>query len=374
MGHKKNKKCAIISFNPVELYPPLMNLLRDNRWNSGKTYLFTTRENKGRKEFVAPGIKITRTKDHWSVSAMINLWDKLTFSFTTFFHLLFFHPDVIFYIESTSALPVWLYAKLNRKCRIFIHYYEYTSPKQFADSRWFSFCHKFEKYLYKRCEWLSQCNSKRLEFFLTDTGCEPSKGRVFPNYPPKSWTGRGRDLKKPFSKPLKLILVGSLSRKNMYIENLVNFLSKHPDKFFLDIYSYNCSSDCQNFLKHIDAANIRFFPQGVEYDDLPELLSQYDVGLLIYRARGLNVQFCEPNKYYEYLCCGLDVWFPPSMKLLRTMVQENTSPRTIMIDMENLDGELEKLYSLYKRPECVAINKYAENAADKLFEQLKIKG
>jgi len=56
------------------------------------------------------------------------------------------------------------------------------------------------------------------------------------------------------------------------------------------------------------------------------------------------------------------------------MVQENTSPRTIMIDMENLDGELEKLYSLYKRPECVAINKYAENAADKLFEQLKIKG
>ena len=227
MKHKNNSKCAIISFNSVELYPPLMNLLRDTRWKSEKTRLFTTREKKmGRKKFVAQGIKITRTPNHWSAVALVNLWDKFTFFFTTFFHLIFFRPGVIFYIESASALPVWLYAKLNRKCRIFIHYYEYTSPTQFADSRWLSFCHNFEKYLYKRCEWLSQCNSKRLEFFLADTGCEPSKGRVFPNYPPESWTGRGRDLEKPFSTQLKLILLGSLSRENTYIENVVNFLIK----------------------------------------------------------------------------------------------------------------------------------------------------
>jgi len=250
----KNKKirCALISFNPVELYPSLMNLLRDERWHQNNVRFFTTRENKlNRREFSVPGIRFVRVAAHWSASSLLNLLDKINFFFVTFFHLLFFHPDIIFYIESNSALPVWLYAKINRKCRIFIHYYEYTSPEQFAASKWYGFCHKFEKYLYKRCEWLSQCNSKRLEFFLTDTGCEPSKGRVFPNYPPKSWTGRGRDLKKPFSKSLKLILVGSLSRENMYIENLVNFLSKHPDKFFLDIYSYNCSSDCQNFLKHM---------------------------------------------------------------------------------------------------------------------------
>jgi hypothetical protein len=61
---------------------------------------------------------------------------------------------------------------------------------------------------------------------------------------------------------------------------------------------------------------------------LPQVLSQYDVGLILYRCRTLNFVYNATNKLFEYLVCGLDVWYPPCMLGLKTYARSTIAPRS----------------------------------------------
>lgn len=49
---------------------------------------------------------------------------------------------------------------------------------------------------------------------------------------------------------------------------------------------------------------------GINYSDLPGVIRAYDVGVILYNGHIANYVFNAPNKLFEYLACGLDVWSP----------------------------------------------------------------
>ena len=48
--------------------------------------------------------------------------------------------------------------------------------------------------------------------------------------------------------------------------------------------------------------------KAISYYELPELLATYDIGLVLYKGIFKNHIYCVPNKIYEYLVCGLEVF------------------------------------------------------------------
>src|ERR1700677_3348901 len=153
-------KIAIFHFGPLELYPPIQNLIRllESKNDGKKIYVFTTRTNIDiLKEFNSDSEKIKII--HLGISGQ-KLGKVKRYSSYIFFYLgslaycIVKKPTTILYYETISSYPAYLYKRfLNSKARLFIHYHEYTSLTEYANgmllSRYFSLC---EKYLYQRAE------------------------------------------------------------------------------------------------------------------------------------------------------------------------------------------------------------------------------
>ena len=59
------------------------------------------------------------------------------------------------------------------------------------------------------------------------------------------------------------------------------------------------------------------------------------------KATTPNVIWCETNKFYEYLICGLDVWYPKEMLLLHAMNKNKFAPKIIEVDFKDINIEIE---------------------------------
>lgn len=47
----------------------------------------------------------------------------------------------------------------------------------------------------------------------------------------------------------------------------------------------------------------------------------------------MNFKYNETNKFYEYLICGLDVWYPKEMTLLHEMDKHVFAPQVVEMDI-----------------------------------------
>ena len=56
------------------------------------------------------------------------------------------------------------------------------------------------------------------------------------------------------------------------------------------------------------------FRGAISQSDFPLIISQYQIGLVLYKGHIPNYIYNAPNKLFEYLACGLDVWYPICMK------------------------------------------------------------
>lgn len=50
---------------------------------------------------------------------------------------------------------------------------------------------------------------------------------------------------------------------------------------------------------------------------------RYDVGLVLYNGIILNHIYSVPNNVFEYLACGLQVWYSDKLISTRKFIQEN---------------------------------------------------
>ena len=335
------RKLVIIHFSPIELYPPVLNWLNflaaENEPDlevrvftmspAGSSPLFTSGSGK---------IKIFRPAPAGGgkVSAY---WNYLRFYSATLFTLIRWRPDTVLYYETLSAFPALFFKKyIDGRSSLFIHYHEYSSKEEYESgmmlSRW---AHRWERKLYPRAAWISHTNADRIKLFEKDLeGVSLPTVHALPNYPPVSWQSAGRG-NHPIDLPVKLVYVGALSLDTMYTRELAEWVLRQEGKVTWDIYSDNITAGAKDYIASLTGDRIRF-RGSVNYYSLPGKLSGYDIGVILYKGHISNYVYNAPNKLFEYLACGLDVWFPDVMKGCRPYITSGVYPRVSAFDFTDL--------------------------------------
>ena len=332
-------KIAVVHYLSVEFYPPVMNFLNiSSKVKNLKIKAWTTHNNKKRKVYKNAAIEnISRTvAPNKNDNDYFRVFKYALFNFKCLLGLIFFNPDKILYFESYSVWPVYWYLKLfNKKAELLIHYHEYFSLEWYVTGmRSVKKYHQWEQdFLYKKTIWISQTNEDSVRLFLAvNPNIDKGKMQILPNYPPLSW---GKEFQKSKATiPLKTVYIGTLTIKNSYIKEYCNWVLSQQGDVLFDIYGYNYNADTLNYLKTLDSPYINFIEGGVEYNHIPLTLKNYNVGLILYTANDDNYKYNASNKLFEYLACGLQVWY--SKKMLG--IKPYRSGMVIPVDFEKMDS------------------------------------
>jgi hypothetical protein len=342
-------KLAVIHFSPIEKYPPVMNLLNYlseyhkyikavtiSTIPADKQLLF--------KAYDKEQISIKRKGISGKIAGFFRYITYMYFNIATLFELIVFKPRSVIYFETLSSWPALMYKKwVNPACKLYVHYHEYTTSEEYRSgmklNRWF---HKFEKAYYQNYNWISHTNEDRMSKFINDGNVFPKKiAHILPNYPPSSW---GANCQKRtvgnVDGPIKLIYVGALSLETMYLMEFADWVQNQNGKIIWDIYSNNYSETALSYINSLNSNGRVNMKKPVDYYDLPLVLNNYQIGIILYKGHIENYIYNAPNKLFEYLSCGLDVWFPSQLVGSLPFVRENTSPRVVSLNFELLNTQV----------------------------------
>lgn len=324
----------IIHYYPLENYPPVQNLINTISDRINVT-VFTTGNVKSSFKYGSSQAVIHRP------CAMKPNFTALRYVYFVIYSIICLFvkkPRYVLYYESISVLPAYIYNRyINRKSKVYIHYHEYYSVEDYArpGTRLWAINHKLERnWLYQNATWVSQTNQHRLNMFLENNPMiERTTAHIFPNYPPKSWHVK---TKHHSGDTIKCVYVGSLSLEDTFVREFCEWVSKQNGEITFDIYSYNFHSETMDVINSLCCPYINFHKDGVPYEHIPDVLAKYDVGMLLYKAKNFNFKWNETNKFYEYLICGLDVWYPKEMLLIHEMDKTKFAPQILEVDFKDI--------------------------------------
>jgi len=269
------------------------------------------------------------------------------FNISCFIGLIKYKPEAILYYESYSVYPVFLYMKFFGKAtKLYIHYHEYEDRESYKNGmKLVKYYHELEKkFLYKRASWISQTNKERLHMFASDHPKLPSEVlKIMPNYPPKIWSSQVNGKSKASKDIIRTVYVGSLSLKDTFIREYCDWVLKQNGKVCFHVYAYNLDDDTIEYLSSLNTDYIVFYTKGVEYNKMPALLADYDIGLILYKAHTKNYKHNAPNKLFEYLACKLLVLYPDVMSGMALYQSDNV----IRLNFEQIPSfnEIKKYFS-----------------------------
>lgn len=331
---------AIIHFQPLELYPPVQNLLQflESYPAEYKLEVYSNSGDNQLRLFSSglSNIRIVRIgKTYNGMKALNRYYNYLLFNIGCLFRLIRLKPDKVFYYETISSFPAFLYKRFfNSKTELLMHYHEYTSPKEYKNGmKLVKLFHGFEKWLYPKASWVSHTNEYRMQHFISDL--KPvaiAHPHMLPNYPSKSWYAKP---KADIGFPIKIVYVGAFSLDTMFAKEFADWVNEQNGKIIWDIYSLNMTQEATIYFRALASSYINIKP-CVNYHELPSLLKGYDVGVILYNGHIPNYVYNAPNKLFEYLACGLDVWLPRQLTGSLKYVTEETFPKVLALDFSNL--------------------------------------
>ncbi len=339
------KKVFIIHFQPLELFPPAMNMI-DFLGSNTDLQLIVVTNKKAKSNSLSlytnasDNVRIYRPSMQ-SASPLLRYLNYFLFYTISFLLLLRYNTAIVWYIETLSSLPAVMYKKMKgTKVNLMVHYHEYTEPGLYKGgmflSRWM---YKLEFKMYQKYSWISHTNPVRLQMFKDDNNLNdyvPDIFHVMPNYPPSSWL-KNRNNRVPQNGIKKMVFVGSLGYDNMYLQEVIDWLSAYKNTFLLDVYSYNIDAKARKVLEDAGQDNIKYCG-GCDYQNLPEVLKDYDIGLVIYKPFSQNTIHAVSNKVFEYFACGLDVWFSQDMTYTFKYTRENGYPKILPVNFQQMDS------------------------------------
>lgn len=300
-------KIALIHFQPLENYPPVMNCILDLEKEKGEAVsIFTTHS---QNNWFGSSYPIYRL-GNYTKSIWARYWTYLYFNFACFYFLCFYRPEKVLYYETYSAWPVYWYMKLFPKVLIFIHFHEYVSEKEKkVSSAYFKYLLKKEANILKNANWISHTNEDRMRLFQQDYPyLNKDKCHILPNYPPADWAIRAQQIRdnRKVSAIKRMVYVGAIGLETTYIREIAEWINSQKGAYTLDIYCNTVEEGVFEFFHNLNSSFISIH-KAIFYYELPELLATYDIGLVLYNGHIPNYVFNVPNKVYEYLACGLQV-------------------------------------------------------------------
>ena len=369
---RTKRKVVIIHFQPLERFPPVLNLLNyfgDNNELDLTVISTLNNEEKSLKSFTHPNIRIIRTPGI-RPGSLFRLINYCRFYLGSLWFLLNIKPHIVLYYETLSSWPVLIYKKVRKKkLKVFLHCHEYTSPENYNDMWLVKQMHKMETRMYPSFSWISHTNEVRLEKFKEDHFLNKMDKSVFhlmPNYPPRKWSLFQTEFGS--GSKTRLVFAGSLGYDNMYLKEIVDWVILNKEFVSVDFYSYNVDDKARNYFDSLETDCIQFYG-GCDYNDLPGILQNYDVGLVLYKPYNFNHINGISNKVYEYLACGLDVWFPTDNTYMLSILRKKEWPKILALDFSHLnDFDLIKAVNRQRLNEAENLN-FAENVYSEIYNE-----
>ncbi len=260
----------------------------------------------------------------------------LQFAIIGFWKILKFKPRAILLYESYSVLPVFLYCIIFPKVNLLVHYHEFESKteKQCA-SVYSKFLYFIEKRLLLKAIWVSQTNSERKQKFQKlYTQLDERQVRVFPNFPSKKWVEKGTNRKTENLEIQKFIHVGSLGIETTYINEFVDWIQAQNGRATLTVVSQNLEHEVIDLISQKHWVTLI---RNIPYQELPEVIVEHDIGVVLYTGHVPNFIYNVPNKVNEYLACGLNVWY--SDVLISTQIFAEENPKYPLYSVDFSKGE-----------------------------------
>lgn len=310
----KAKSALVLHYNPITLYPPAESAIRFLRQSGFDVKVITTQ---------AFGIQ---TESKFSL-----LFRILSFNLRALWFIALRSIDLLVVYEHYSVIPVRPCLYLHPRCKIWLHFHEYSSPEEVKEGGMYSrHCWSNIALVMNDVGLYTHTNSWRLNKFQKDFECDTAcieKGRFIPNTPPQNWIKRAASKRKEVKRkegPLRLVYHGALHSSTTYIAELYHILRSTPGKYRLDIYSRDEIVDGFNEDVH--------WHDPIPFDDLADVLPSYDVGLILYKGHIPNYVHNVPNKFWEYQVAGLGVIVPSVMNF--DLVPKSLRVRASAFDFE----------------------------------------
>jgi hypothetical protein len=347
-------KIALVHFQPLEHYPPVMNCIRD--MEKVKVLDLKILSTHSKNNWFSAPYSILRL-GNYTTSRWSRYWTYLYFNFVSFFFLCYYRPEKVLYYETYSAWPVYWYKKLFPSIHVFIHFHEYVSDKEkIVSSAYYKYLLKKETALLKKAIWISHTNEDRMHFFQQDFPfVRKNQCHILPNFPPADWAIRAQQIRanRKVSAVKRMVYVGALGLDTTYIKEIAAWIEEQKGAYTLDIYSDNIDKCVLDFLYNLKSSYI-LIHKAIPYFDLPEVLATYDIGLVLYKGHIPNYIYNIPNKVHEYLACGLQVWYSEELVSTNKFKQEYDIQQLISINFTKLISLPEKnVFAIFDAPQKI---------------------
>jgi hypothetical protein len=346
-----SNKIAILHFNIIEKYPPVMNVIFDAlEDNPGqKILVFTT---KNTTSFTTPNFPNTKIYRFGTLSS--NPFKRYTcyvwFNLMSSIVLMVNRVDKVTVFETLSIFPFWLVSNMFKSIEGHIHFHEYMSkPERRASSAYMKVLFKLEDKLLKKYP-CSQTNEDRKRLFLIDKPFLNSEMvEVRPNIPPNSWwKNYGQFKNKVSDAKTKLVYVGTCDNQTMFVKEVLDWVETNQDQLELSIISQQLDGQTRDLIHNYKTSAIKIM-EPIDYYELPKELVKYDIGLVLYKGHIPNFVYNIPNKVHEYLSCGLKVIV--DQNVISTVKLGIEQIHTV--DFTSLDLlTIRRLSALINKPDC----------------------
>jgi hypothetical protein len=357
-------KIAILHFNIIEKFPPVLNFIFDALEENPKQKIivFTTKNTTSYKIPDFPNTIIYRFGTI-SSNPVKRYASYVWFNLMSTVVLLMHRVDKITVFETLSIYPLWLSSNFFKSMKGHIHFHEYISEKERSESSaYLKVLFKLEDQLLKKFP-CSQTNEDRKQLFLSDKPFLKSEMvEIRPNMPPKFWwKNYGQFKKNNFTGKVRFVFVGACDNRTMYVKEVLDWVHANQDLLELTIISQQLDKQTKDLIALYDTKAIKVM-EPIDYYDLPKELVKYDIGIVLYKGHTPNVVYSVPNKVFEYLSCGLQVIVDQK---LRTTIKLGIEQIQI-VDFKSLDIEILNRF-LKKNIIKKSNNSQHRNSLDDLF-------
>lgn len=188
--------------------------------------------------------------------------------------------------------------------------------------------------------------ANRLGFFCRKVDFDETKCMVIPNSCAivKSKGIKPEPLRDIPDDHLIVAHIGNVGA-NHYLINFLRLIDEMQDRsdiHFLMIGRFN--SELQNMFKGVRNSNFKTISE-LPHSELADYYSHIDIGFILYKGLDLNLEFCAPNKLYEYWSHGIFVFGHP-LKGLQGVLTDEKMGR--LVDLEDI-SEIKRLIQKFRQ-------------------------
>jgi glycosyltransferase involved in cell wall biosynthesis len=201
-----------------------------------------------------------------------------------------------------------------------------------------------QKFCIRYCDLIMHAETNRIEYFKKHHDPTDRPQFLLENFP--FFTPKRNLSEAPPVPPIRVLYVGMLGF-DRYTRELIDIFRELAPDFSLDLVGPmepKLRAEIDRVFRDNPAANVKFLP-AIPYGGMSDLISNYHVGIALYKNNNINNYYCAPNKVYDYLMNGVPVVANDYPGLMKVLEGGKVGACVAEVDLKNFRSALELICS-----------------------------